>query len=515
VIFGFSNALQTLFYSAHSYSKNELMVIVLGHFSRGLQMYTVSLEQFELSRYTAYYSNYKRERGNRVAQAVDPAIETFARIKVVGVGGAGGAAINRMVEAGIEGVEFVAVNTDAQALQNSKAAVKIHIGRDTTRGLGAGADPGVGERAAEESHDEIKQALEGADMVFVTLGAGGGTGSGAGHVVANIAKELDILVVGFATKPFAFEGEKRRRNAETAIDNLRASVDTLIIIPNDRLLQTIDRQTPLMEAFRVADDVLRQGVQGISDLITVHGLINLDFADVKAVMSNAGSALMGIGRASGENRAVQAAQQAIDSPLLEVSIDGARGILFNVIGGNDLSMHEINSAAEAITAAADPDANIIFGATISPELEGEIIITVVATGFDASYFTKRQLGANEPTSAPEPSVVVTSQQAPVAAPTTTDQDMQNMDMDLKDHTDTASDFHNDAPMPNIWSITENEDTDESQDDDTVTPRPSEAVVSHHDEDELERPSFLRRLAKRAAHKDDDNDQSDNSSSNSL
>ena len=331
-----------------------------------------------------------------MAQAVDPAIETFARIKVVGVGGAGGAAINRMVEAGVEGVEFVAVNTDAQALHNSKATKKLHIGRETTRGLGAGADPAVGEQAANESRDEIRDALQGADMIFITIGAGGGTGSGAGHVVAQVAKDMDVLVVGFATKPFAFEGDKRRRNAESAIDKLRSAVDTLIIIPNDRLLQTIDRSTPLLEAFKVADDVLRQGVQGISDLITVHGLINLDFADVKAVMSNAGSALMGIGRASGENRAIQAAQQAIESPLLEVSIDGARGILFNVIGGQDLSMHEINTAAEAITAAADPDANIIFGATISPELDGEIIITVVATGFDASYFANRQ----RPTTAP-------------------------------------------------------------------------------------------------------------------
>jgi len=428
-----------------------------------------------------------------MAQAVDPAIETFARIKVVGVGGAGGAAINRMVEAGIEGVEFVAINTDAQALQNSKASTKIHIGRDTTRGLGAGADPGVGEKAAEESHDEIKQALEGADMVFVTIGAGGGTGSGAGHVVAKIAKDLDILVVGFATKPFAFEGEKRRRNAEAAIDNLRASVDTLIIIPNDRLLQTIDRQTPLMEAFKVADDVLRQGVQGISDLITVHGLINLDFADVKAVMSNAGSALMGIGRASGENRAVQAAQQAIDSPLLEVSIDGARGILFNVIGGNDLSMHEINTAAEAITAAADPDANIIFGATISPELDGEIIITVVATGFDASYFAKRQL---------VPAVDEAEPTVSVSAPERTnivDQEVEDIDMDLKEHADQASDFHSDSPMPNIWSIND----DEKEENPLAEP-----VVSHHEEDELERPSFLRRLTKRGQHKDDTPDGQD-------
>jgi cell division protein FtsZ len=426
-----------------------------------------------------------------MAQAVDPAIETFARIKVVGVGGAGGAAINRMVEAGIENVEFVAVNTDAQALQNSNAAVKIHIGRDTTRGLGAGADPLVGEKAAEESHEEIKKALEGADMVFVTIGAGGGTGSGAGHVVAKIAKDMDILVIGFATKPFAFEGDKRRRNAETAIANLRNAVDTLIIIPNDRLLQTIDRQTPLMEAFKVADDVLRQGVQGISDLITVHGLINLDFADVKTVMSNAGSALMGIGRASGENRAVQAAQQAIDSPLLEVSIDGARGILFNVIGGNDLSMHEINSAAEAITVAADPDANIIFGATISPELEGEIIITVVATGFDASYFANRQ--ATQPAFAPEPEPSIVTR----PSDDTKDDELKGMDMDIQEHAEAASDFHSDEPMPNIWSIDEHEE-------ETDTAGVGQAVVSHQDEEELERPSFLRRLRNRT-HKDDEDD----------
>lgn len=439
-----------------------------------------------------------------MAQAVDPAIETFARIKVVGVGGAGGAAINRMVEAGIEGVEFVAVNTDAQALQNSKAQVKIHIGRDTTRGLGAGADPNVGETAAKESEEEIKKALEGADMVFVTLGAGGGTGSGAGHVVAKIAKDAGILVVGFATKPFAFEGEKRRRNADTAIDNLRSCVDTLIIIPNDRLLQTIDRQTPLLEAFKVADDVLRQGVQGISDLITVNGLINLDFADVKTVMSNAGSALMGIGRASGENRAVAAAQQAIDSPLLEVSIDGARGILFNVIGGNDLGMHEINTAAEAITAAADPDANIIFGATISPELDGEIIITVVATGFDASYFTKRQTNLT-----PASTVGITNSaddDEPADKPTAsfvnpTDKDMEDMDMDLKEHAQTVTDFHSEEPMPSIWSIDDNNDSPDKDDDKTA-----QAIVSRHDEDELERPSFLRRLRSRGGHKDESDDE---------
>lgn len=312
-------------------------------------------------------------------------VQTFASIKVVGVGGAGGSAVNRMKDAGLGGVQFIAMNTDAQALHNSKADTKIHLGHSTTNGLGAGADPSVGEAAANESRDEIRDALEGADMVFVTLGAGGGTGSGAGHVVAEIARELGILVVGVATRPFSFEGAKRKTNADWAIAQLSRSVDTLITIPNDRLLQTIDRRTPLLETFKIADDVLRQGVQGISELITEHGLINLDFADVKAVMSNAGSALMGIGRASGEDRAAQAAQQAIESPLIEVSIDGARGVLFNVSGGYDMSMSEIQEAAEIITGAVSPDANIIFGATLKPDLEDELIITVIATGFDGIY----------------------------------------------------------------------------------------------------------------------------------
>lgn len=429
-------------------------------------------------------------------QQVAPEIETFARIKVIGVGGAGGAAINRMVEAGIEGVEFIAINTDAQALHFSKAQTKLHIGKSTTRGLGTGADPGIGQNAAEESKDEIKKAIEGADMIFVTIGAGGGTGSGAGPVVAGIARELGILVIGFATRPFAFEGDKRRRNAETAIEQMRSKVDTLIIIPNDRLLQTIDRQTPLLEAFKVADDVLRQGVQGISDLITVHGLINLDFADVKTVMSNAGSALMGIGRASGEHRALQAAQQAIESPLLEVSIDGARGILFNVIGGNDMSMHEINSAAEAITAAADPDANIIFGATINPELEGEIIITVVATGFDASYFAKRQ--------APAPVEEIKTEddkEDDYSYNEVKSDAMSDMDMDLEVKADEDSigdeqgELHNDQPIPNIWSL---DHEDLSHDTGTT------AVVSSmsDEESELEKPSFLRRFKKRGHDKTD-------------
>ncbi len=440
-----------------------------------------------------------------MAQQVAPAIETFARIKVIGVGGAGGAAVNRMVEAGVENVEFIAVNTDAQALHYSQAQTKIHIGSDTTRGLGAGADPSVGETAARESIEEIKKAVAGSDMVFITIGAGGGTGSGAGHVVAEVAKDSGALVVGFATKPFAFEGEKRRRNADSAIANLRSAVDTLIVIPNDRLLQTIDRQTPLLEAFKVADDVLRQGVQGISDLITVHGLINLDFADVKAVMSSAGSALMGIGRASGDDRAVKAAQQAVESPLLEVSIDGARGVLFNVIGGNDMSMHEINAAAETITAAADPDANIIFGATINPDLEGEIIITVVATGFDASYFGER---TQQPAQAfGATSTTPTSPVASPAAETKLDESlMQDMEVDLPAESDVDN-FKSDTPMPNIWSMDDHKD---EKDEVKESPKLEPIVSSSFDddEDELEKPSFLRRLKKLRGHSDEETKKDD-------
>ncbi len=309
-------------------------------------------------------------------------VESTASIKVVGVGGAGGSAVDRMKEVGLSGVEFVAINTDAQALHHSSADTKVHIGK----GLGAGGDPEKGREAAEEGREAIEKALDGADMVFITLGAGGGTGSGAGPIVAEEARKKDILTVGVATKPFTFEGAKRRANAELAIDKLARQVDALITIPNDRLLQTIDPRTPLLETFKIADDVLRQGVQGISELITEHSLINLDFADVKAIMKNAGSALMGIGRASGENRAVIAAQQAVESPLIEVKIEGARGVLFSVAGGFDMSMSEIQEAAEVITGAVSPDANIIFGASIRPELEDEIVVTVVATGFDANYF---------------------------------------------------------------------------------------------------------------------------------
>jgi cell division protein FtsZ len=372
---------------------------------------------------------------------VKPAdIQTFATIKVAGVGGAGGAAINRMADSDLQGVQFIAINTDAQAIHNSKATTKIHIGRDTTRGLGAGADPTVGQKAAEETKDEIRKALEGADLVFITLGAGGGTGSGAGPIVAEVARELGILSVGVVTKPFSFEGEKRRQNAEWAISKLGQQVDTLITIPNDRLLQTIDRRTPLLETFKIADDVLRQGVQGISELITEHGLINLDFADVKTIMANAGSALMGIGRASGENRAVMAAQQAIESPLLEVSIDGARGVLFNITGGYDMSMHEINEAAEVITNAVAPDANIIFGATLKPELEDELIITVIATGFDSAYFRSKNADA--------PAVAVSA--AAATQDDVKDEDMSKIDMDLDKPEDKDSFTKEDKPSGSIW-----------------------------------------------------------------
>lgn len=389
---------------------------------------------------------------------VKPAdIQTFATIKVVGVGGAGGAAINRMVDSGVTGVQFIAINTDAQALHNSKADIKIHIGRETTRGLGAGADPKVGQAAAEESKEEIKKAIEGADMVFITLGAGGGTGSGAGHVVAEMAHELGILVVGVATKPFSFEGEKRRINADWAIANLGKQVDTLITIPNDRLLQTIDRRTPLLETFKIADDVLRQGVQGISELITEHGLINLDFADVKAIMANAGSALMGIGRASGDDRAVKAAQQAIESPLIEVSIDGARGVLFNVTGGYDMSMSEIQEAAEIITSAVAPDANIIFGATLKPEMEDELIITVIATGFDADYFQAADVTSLEGEEAP-----VKEEKAEDTTAKVADEDISaiNMDLDNEPATATSTAFvdEEDEPAKSIWNYDDESDT---------------------------------------------------------
>jgi len=312
---------------------------------------------------------------------VKPDIETFAKIKVVGIGGSGGAAIDRMIVNRIQGVEFIAINTDVQALHHSKAPSKLHIGKTTTRGLGAGMDVEMGRKSAEENQDEVHDILKGSDMVFITCGLGGGTGTGASPLIADIAKDLGALVVAVVTKPFAFEGAQRKSLAESGLSELTDKVDTIIVIPNDRILQIIDKKTTLLDAFSTVDEILRQGVQGISDLITVPGLINVDFADVKSIMENAGTALMGIGRGSGENRAVDAAKAAIDSPLLELSIEGAKGILFTVTGGPDLGMYEVNEAARIITASADPNAKVIFGAIINENLKDEVKITTVATGF--------------------------------------------------------------------------------------------------------------------------------------
>jgi len=313
---------------------------------------------------------------------IKPDVETFAKIKVIGVGGSGGNVVNRMIQSKIKGVEFAVVNTDVQALHHSFAPVKLHIGRAITRGLGAGMDPEIGRRSAEENQNEIRDMLKGADMVFITCGLGGGTGSGAAPIVAELAKEAGALTVAVVTKPFTFEGAQRRDIGERAYTELAQNVDTVISIPNDRILQIIDKKTSLLEAFTIVDDVLRQGVQGISELITVPGLINVDFADVKAIMANQGSALMGIGRATGENRAIEAAKAAIASPLLEVSVEGARGILFTVTGGANMGMHEVSEAAKIITASADPNAKVIFGAILNESMKDEIKVTVIATGFE-------------------------------------------------------------------------------------------------------------------------------------
>lgn len=313
---------------------------------------------------------------------VKPEIETFAKIKVVGVGGSGGSSTNRMIASKIRGVDFIAMNTDVQALHYSQAQHKLHIGKSVTRGLGAGMDPEVGLRAAEESQNELREALKGSDMVFICCGLGGGTGSGASPYIASVAKELGALTVAVVTKPFTFEGAQRKAIADAAYDRLAEQVDTVITIPNDRILQIIDRKTSLLDAFEMVDDVLRQGVQGISELITVPGLINVDFADVRAIMLNRGSALMGIGRGHGDNRAADAAKAAIASPLLEVSIDGAKGVLFTITGGSNLGMYEVSEAAKVITQSTDPQAKVIFGAIIDDGMKDEVKVTVIATGFE-------------------------------------------------------------------------------------------------------------------------------------
>ena len=334
---------------------------------------------------------------------IKPEIETFARIKVVGVGGSGGNAISRMMSCGIKGVDFVAINTDVQALHNNKAQHKIHIGKALTRGMGAGMNPEIGKRAAEENKEEIQQTLRGSDMVFITCGLGGGTGSGASSIVAELAKETGALTVAVVTKPFSFEGTQRMKIAEDALTELKQKVDTIIVIPNDRLLSVIDKKISLLNAFGIVDDVLRQAVQGISDLIIYPGIVNLDFADIKTIMENSGPAIMGIGRSTGEDRAIEAAKAAISSPLLEFSIEGAKGVLFNVTGGSDLGMIEVAEAAKVITESADKDAKVIFGAVIDDKIKkGEIKITVIATGFshNGSSYNSNQLVLESETEAP-------------------------------------------------------------------------------------------------------------------
>jgi cell division protein FtsZ len=393
--------------------------------------------------------------------------ENFALIRVIGVGGGGSNAVNRMIRAEMMGVEFIALNTDAQALLQSDAPHKLRIGDKITRGLGAGGDPSIGERAAEEDSEKIAQALEGSDMVFITSGLGGGTGSGAAPVVAQIAKELGALTIAVVTKPFTFEGAKRRLTAEKAGESLKSNVDTLITIPNDRLRDVVQKNTSILDAFRVVDDVLRQGVQGISDIITVPGLINLDFADVRAIMKDAGSALMGIGRASGENRAVEAARQAIASPLLEVDIAGAQGILFNVTGGGNLSLYEVTEAAEEIRAAADPEANIIFGTSFNERLGEEVAITVIATGFDGKRHGSAARAASSATS-----------DVPAKAP-----------RDFLDELERQRSSMNETGVPDAPAARTDE-TGSFAARGTVEPVPVRRPA--YDADDLEIPSFLRR-----------------------
>lgn len=328
-----------------------------------------------------------------------------AKIKVIGVGGGGCNAVNRMINSGLTGIEFWAINTDAQALSNSAAPQRLQIGQKLTRGLGAGGNPAIGQKAAEESRDEIAHALESTDLVFITAGMGGGTGTGAAPIVAEVAKEIGCLTVGVVTRPFTFEGRRRTNQADEGVGSLQSRVDTLIIIPNNQLLTVIPQDTPLQEAFRIADDVLRQGVQGISDIITIPGLVNVDFADVRAVMADAGSALMGIGVSSGKSRAKEGATAAISSPLLESSITGAKGVVLNITGGNDLTLHEVNAAAETIYEVVDPNANIIFGAVIDERMQGEVRITVIATGFSSESGNRIVTPTITQTSNPSPGVV--------------------------------------------------------------------------------------------------------------
>jgi cell division protein FtsZ len=400
----------------------------------------------------------------------------LAVIKVVGIGGGGVNAVNRMIEVGLKGVEFIAVNTDAQALLMSDADVKLDVGRELTRGLGAGADPDVGRQAAEDHRDEIEEVLKGADMVFVTAGEGGGTGTGGAPVVANVAKKLGALTIGVTTRPFGFEGRRRAMQAEHGIEQLRAEVDTLIVIPNDRLLQISDKEVSVLDAFKAADQVLLSGVQGITDLITTPGLINLDFADVKAIMSGAGSALMGIGRARGDDRAAAAAEAAISSPLLEASIDGAHGVLLNISGGSDLGLFEINEAADLIAQAAHPDANIIFGAVIDDALGDEVRVTVIAAGFDGGdpqprrepVVTRRPVAEPPRVERPAPAVV----------------SVVENDLDLEDEED-------DDPVPAFARTRSAQEPEPVRVAPRAEPQQPRRKIVFEDTDDLDVPDFLK------------------------
>jgi cell division protein FtsZ len=424
---------------------------------------------------------------------VKPNNATFAKIKVIGVGGGGGNAVNSMIESGaIKGVEFIVVNTDAQALLTSKAETKVQIGNNFTKGLGSGADPEVGKAAAEESKEKIKDLVFDTDMVFITAGMGGGTGTGASSVIAEIAKESGALTVSVVTKPFLFEGVRRMQSAEEGIDSLRDKVDTLIVIPNQRLMEVVDKKMTLLDSFKLADNVLGQGVQGISDLITVPGLINVDFADVKTIMLDSGSALMGIGEASGENRAATAARMAISSPLLEVSIDGAKGILYNIIGGPDMTMTEVSDASAIIANAADPDANIIFGATINEEMGSNIKISVIATGFENSGYgtakrpffgnfsqeSNRKLGYNPASFSPQPEQPAKIDRAPsgFTQPKTTSQ---------------LSQSGNQPTSPFVSKQNFDQQDQKPEKDNTPKTKAPEETPDNDFEDEFEIPAFLR------------------------
>jgi len=400
---------------------------------------------------------------------IKPEIQTFAKIKVIGVGGGGGAAVNRMIEAEVGGVDFVTVNTDLQALQSNLAQNKLHIGRTTTRGLGAGMDPALGRKSAEESQNELREMLKGTDLLFITCGLGGGSGTGASPVIAEIAREMGILTIAVVTKPFSFEGGPRRQIAEEGLKELNSKVDTLITIPNDRVWQIIDKKTPLIEAFKVVDEVLRQGVQGISELITLPGLINVDFADVKAIMRNSGSALMGMGIAGGDNRAVEAAKAAISSPLLEISIEGAKGILFTIAGGSNLAMYEVSEAAKIVTESVDSDAKIIFGAVHDEKLKDEMKVTVVATGFDEKITKENLLKVKS-----EPINYFQSQSKKEEAP-------------------------KEAPSNNAFRGNNNVKLDEAREESPIVSRPSQVeqqqpqeVSASADDEDLDIPAFIRK-----------------------